>query len=308
MRIEHITTEEQKMKKKRANTIFVLILSIIGAVIFYLITKKVLYSLIAFASLTIILNVYLAVRIKVQNAADIKKMEEVFPDFIELMSSNLRAGMTVDKALLLSARKEFAPLDVEINNVGKDIVTGKEINQALKDMGQRINSEKIKKTIDIIISGIVSGGNLSVLLEETAITMRERKFIEKKASSNVLMYVIFIFFAVSIGAPMLFALSTVLVKVLTSILSGIPSAETLGAASSKLPFTLTKISVSTEFINYFALTFLCVTDILASLVLGLVGKGEEKEGVKYIVPILIISITVFFIVKAIMTSYLSGFF
>jgi pilus assembly protein TadC len=70
-------------------------------------------------------------------------MEEVFPDFIELVSSNLRAGMTVDKALLLSSRKEFSPLDIEILRLGKDILTGTYINIALTNMAKRIKSEKI---------------------------------------------------------------------------------------------------------------------------------------------------------------------
>ena len=33
------------------------------------------------------------------------------------------------------------------------------------------------------------------------------------------------------------------------------------------------------------------TDILASLVLGLVSKGEEKQGLKFFLPLLIISLT-----------------
>src|SRR4030042_1953205 len=115
--------------------------------------------------------------------------------------------MTIDKALLLSSRKEFAPLDEEILLLGKEIITGKEIMQALHDMSLRIKSDKIRKTLELVISGIRSGGNISILLEETAVNMRERNFIEKKSASNVLMYVIFIFFAVAIGAPLLFGLS-----------------------------------------------------------------------------------------------------
>lgn len=37
--------------------------------------------------------------------------------------------MTIDKAILLSSRPEFAHLDKEILNVGKDIATGKILKQ-----------------------------------------------------------------------------------------------------------------------------------------------------------------------------------
>jgi len=241
---------------------------------------------------------------KLKISGDVKKMENVFPDFISLMSSNLRAGMTIDQALLTSSREEFAPLDKQIALVGKDIVTGKKIDMALKEMGERINSEKIKKTIILITSGIQAGGNLSVLLEETASNMRERNFVEKKAASNVLMYVIFIFFAVTIGAPLLFGLSTVLVEILTSIMMDLPTEQ----ASVALPFTLSEISISVNFIIWFALAFLVATDILASLVLGLVSKGDEKEGVRYIIPLILISLAVFFIARFVLLRSFAGVF
>jgi len=174
-------------------------------------------------------------------------------------------------------------------------------------MAQRINSEKIHKTIRLIVSAIKSGGNMSVLLEETAVNMRERNFIEKRAASNVLMYVIFIFFATAIGAPALFGLSSVLVEVLTNILSTIPVVETT-TATTNLPFTLTKVSVSTTFITYFSLIFIITIDILGSLVLGLISKGDEKAGVKYIIPLISIGIFTFFIIRIVLLNYFSGVF
>ena len=263
-----------------------------------------LSSIISFFIIILFISAYFFIKARLKQAADLKKIEDVFPDFIELMSSNLRAGMTIDQALLLSSRKEFSPLDKEITRVGKDITTGKDIKVALQEMGKRINSEKINKTINLIISGIKSGGNLSILLEQTAVSMRERNFVEKRAASNVLMYVIFIFFAVAIGSPVLFGLSSVLVEVLNNIVSTIPEAETTIA----LPLTFRNISVSITFIKYFSLAFLIVTNILASMVIGLVNKGEEKAGLSYILPLIIISTTIFFVIRSIFSTYFSGLF
>ena len=248
--------------------------------------------------------VYFIVRKKLNYYNDIKKMEIAFPDFISLMSSNLRAGMTIDRALLLSSRKEFEPLDKEITKLGKDIVTGKEITKALLDMTERINSEEIKKTVLLIISGIRSGGNLSVLLEQVASNMRERMFVKKRAASNVLMYVIFIFFASAVGAPILFGLSSVLVQVLSSILSDLPASQTVNV---KLPFALTEISITPSFVFYFSLVFMTITDIFSALVLGLVGKGKEREGLKFIVPMILLSITVFFLARFVIFLYFPNF-
>lgn len=275
---------------------------IIGILI-YVLTKNVANSILVFLAPSILLGVYLALRDRLKRFNELKKMEEVFPDFISLMSSNLRAGMTIDRALLLSSRKEFSPLDKEIVLVGKDILTAREITKALEDMAVRIGSEEIKKTIQIIVSGLRSGGNLSVILEETASNMRERMFVQKRASSNVLMYVIFIFFAVSIGAPLLFGLSNVLVEVMTGIFSEVGSTQSAGSA---VPFSFSEVQVSTTFIFYFSLTFIVAMCLMASLMLGLVSKGKEREGLKYIIPLLIISISVFLISRIFLLKNFSG--
>jgi type II secretory pathway component PulF len=224
------------------------------------------------------------------------------------MSSNLRAGMTIDRAMLLSSRPEFSPLDQEILRTGKEIATGKGIATALEDMSRRIGSEKIEKTILLIISGIKAGGSLDVLLEQTAVNMRERNFVEKKAGGNVLMYVIFIFVAVAVGAPVLFGLSNILVETLTEILSGLPSIDAQTTSQMTMPFSLTSVNISVEFINYFCIAFIFVIDVLASLVLGLIMKGEEKEGLKYLLPMILISFAIFFLIKLILSGVVASLF
>jgi len=274
----------------------------LGAFVIY---SNYIVSFISFGAFFVLTIIYFVVNTKLKLAGDIRKMENVFPDFIGLMASNLRAGMTVDRALLMSSRKEFAPLDKEILRLGKDIVTGKEMTLALAETGERIGSDKIKKTIKLIISGIKSGGDLAVLLEQTAKNMRERNFVEKRSASNVLMYVIFIFFAVAVGSPILFGLSSVLVGILTGILGDLPANS---GGSVGLPFTFSEVSVPISFIFYFSIVFILVTDVLASLMLGLVGKGREREGAKYIIPLVLISLTVFLGSRFLLGRYFTDFF
>jgi Flp pilus assembly protein TadB len=235
-------------------------------------------------------------------SARIRKIELAFPDFLQSVSSNLRAGMTVDRAMLLSSRPEFAPLDKEILQVGKDISTGKPVELSLRNMSDRINSEKINKTLLIILSGIRAGGNLAILLDETASNMRQRGFVEKKAASQVSMYVIFIFLAVSIFAPALFSLSGVLVGTMTNLLGDV-NVEDL---PQNLPVSFNAINISETFVFYFSLTFIIVMDIMASCVLGLVGKGEEKEGLRYLPIMLFLSLSVFLIIGRVLEKVMGN--
>src|SRR3989344_4458029 len=110
---------KKQIVQKRKIVLNIVALALVISLITFSIKKTFLSSIIAFFVVIFFISAYL------------KKMEDVFPDFIELMASNLRAGMTIDQALLLSSRKEFSPLDSEIIRVGKDITTGKDIKSAL---------------------------------------------------------------------------------------------------------------------------------------------------------------------------------
>jgi len=294
---------KQKLKRlSQSLTILSFIAIVVFGVSFFLKLNIKVSLTIAFI-VSIFLFIVSHFRKRLKETAKIKKMENVFPDFLQLMSSNLRAGMTIDRAMLVSARKEFFPLDQEIIKTGRDITTGIDIEKALLDLAKRIGSEKISKTILLIISGIKAGGDVATILEETSTNMRERYFMEKKAISTVLMYMIFIFVAVSIGAPALFGLSNLLVDVLTTLLSGVQIPEAVN-----VPFTLSEVNISKEFILYFSVSFIVALDVMASLVLGLVGKGEEKQGFKFLIPLIILSLSVFFIIKFSLAGVISNFF
>ncbi len=288
--------------QKRINLTAVLIVSLVLSIITFYLTKSALKSLIVLIASVAITITYISTRKKLGQSQKIKTMEVVFPDFLQLISSNLKAGIPIDKAIVISSRKEFSPLDEQINQFGRDIATGKPVELAMKEMSSRIGSEKISKTINLIITGMRSGGNIATLLEQTSANLKERQYVEKRAASNLIMYIILILFAVGVGAPILFSLSTVLVGVLTEILSGIPAVQTNVAT----PFSFTSISISTTFINYFAVFFIITIDILGSMVIGLVQKGEEREGLKYAIPLVITSLTMFFVIKLVLSSYFAG--
>jgi flagellar protein FlaJ len=273
------------------------IITVLSLGVFYFLKINLLYSPAVF----VVLNIFFYFRINLQASARIKKMEQVFPDVISLMASNLRSGVTIDRAFLLSARPEFDPLDKEILKTGKEIATGKDILYALKTMSQRIDSEKISKVLLLIISGLKAGGNISDLLEETSRNMKEKEIIEKKASSSILMYVIFIFFAVGVGAPILFGLGSVLAEIIINLAARMPD---LSATQMDLPFTFNQIAISKNFIVYFAVTFIIVSDLISCLIIGLVNKGNSKSGLKLFIPLLVLSLTIFTVVKTFLSKVL----
>ncbi len=232
-----------------------------------------------------------------------KFAESVLPDALQLMAMNLKAGMTTDRALLLSARPEFGPLETELSKAGKQIMSGKETKYALLEIPERIKSATLDRTIRLIVQGIESGGELSDLLEQTAEDIQNNRVVQQEVQANVLMYAIFIFFAAGIGAPMLFGISTYLVEVLSRQMAQVNVSE---AALSGINVAQGHISVSPQFLIVFALSALTVTSVFGSLIIGSVKKGESKQGVKYIPVLMLISTAVFFLVRSMVGGIMSG--
>jgi archaeal flagellar protein FlaJ len=237
--------------------------------------------------------------------AKAKFVDKILPDVLQLMASNLRAGFTTDKAFLLSARPEFGPFQKEINNVGKEITTGKEIDHALMGMTKRIRSEKLSKTIALINSGIKSGGELASLLEQTGKNLRQEEMIDSRIRASVMMYVIFIFSAVCFGSPLLFGLSSFLVGIITT---NIASIDIPKEAAGSMPISFSDVAISTDFVILFSVVFLITSSIMGSFIIGLISKGKEREGIRYIPILIALSLAVFFIVRKGIGSMLGGLF
>lgn len=239
-----------------------------------------------------------------------KFVDGILPDALQLMSMNIRAGMTPDRALLLSARPEFGAFEQEISRAGKEILAGKDVGTALTGISKRIKSRLVDRTMNLVVEGMKSGGELADLLEQTASDIQSSKLVEKEVRANVLMYVIFIFFAAGIGAPLVFGISTHLVETLTEQMGKYQTAEfTVAPTAGVTPFGsfeafqgVAKISVDPNFLIMYASLCLIVTSIFGGLIIGLIKDGKEKQGVKYIPPLLAMSLILFFATRMIIAS------
>jgi len=286
------------------------IIGLISALVVALILRfvfKVPFLVLSFLGLFVVFYItpYLWLVLQIDKKSSF--IENIFPDALQLMASNLRSGLTTDIALLLSARPEFGVLKDEINVVGKEITLGEDVGDALLHMTGRIKSRTIERTIELIVAGLRSGGELASLLEQTARDLRRQRLIDQKIRTNVHMYVIFIFIAVAFGAPILFGLSSFLVEVLKSRVSEI-SVPPEVLATSQIPLTITDIKITNTFIITYILAFLITSSVLGGLIIGLISKGRERAGLRLIPLLLIVTISLFFLVRFILIHAVGSLF
>ena len=234
-----------------------------------------------------------------------RAVESVLPDALQLMSSNLRAGLTIDNALLLSARPEFGIFAREIEHVGKEVTIGKPLDEALASIVTHTKSEKLEKTVLLIVAGLKSGGELANLLEQTARNLRNQDLTDQKIRSSVLSYVIFVVAAVGVGAPMLYGLSSFLIEVLKKVFAQI---RLPASTQIDIPIKISQIELQPEFVILYTIISLISTSIMSSFVIGAIMKGKGKEGAKYIPFLIMLTLAVFFLARKLITSFLGDFF
>jgi archaeal flagellar protein FlaJ len=226
-------------------------------------------------------------------------VENILPDALLLMAMNIKSGMTTDRALILAARPEFGPLEKELNRAGKQVLAGKPIKYALTEIPYRIRSNTLDRTMRLIIEGIESGGELSNLLQQTSEEIQSTKIVQNEVKANILMYAIFIFFAVAVGAPLLFGVSTYLVG---NIGHQSMVWQSVGGGSDTPTF-----QISADFLVMFAVLALGITSFFGGLIIGIVKNGDEKSGLKTVPILALISLAVFFIVRIMVSSMLPSF-
>jgi pilus assembly protein TadC len=239
-----------------------------------------------------------------------KQVERLLPDVLELIASNIKSGLTTERSLFASARSEFGVLSEELKTASKEIMSGRRMEEALLDLPTRIKSTVLERSIWLLVQGMKSGGEIADLLEQLSSDLREENAMQDEISANLSMYVILIFAAAILGAPLLFGISSIIVGILVEQTSSISiSSEQMSEYSSmsQVPFMgLPTVNITEAFIVTFSVLALLATAIFASLTIGAMGSGSEKEGVKYIPLMMIGSLAVFWVIRIFLSGALEG--
>ncbi|MFB6213114.1 MAG: type II secretion system F family protein [Candidatus Nanohaloarchaea archaeon] len=234
-----------------------------------------------------------------------KEMENVLPDALLLISANMKSGLNIEKAFLLSARDEFGPLAEELRTTAMQMFGGKPVEEALDDLEYRVKSGLFKETIKLLIDGLEAGGNSAELLESSADDIRNSMELREEINSNIRMYVIFIVMAAVIGAPLLFSISVYMSQTTAEMWAGtnIGDLQTGG----QLGLTFQKPQVNTAFFEQFSVMAIIVINFFSALIISQIKNANVKEGAKYIPPMIAVSLILFFIIKGALASVMGGF-
>ncbi len=101
-------------------------------------------------------------------------IEEQLVEFLPGLASSLRSGFAFQQGVELAARQLESPLADELAILLNDTNLGSTMEEALIQMGERVDSVDLDMMITAVLVQRDSGGNLSEILETAAETLRER--------------------------------------------------------------------------------------------------------------------------------------
>lgn len=233
-----------------------------------------------------------------------KQVEKVLPDALQLIASNIKSGLTTERALLVSARPEFGPLEFELKRISTRILSGVPIEKAILEVPKHIKSVLVERTMWLLARGISSGGEIADLLLQLSRNLRTQITLQSEAHASISIYVILIFFSAAFGGPALYAVSSFIVEVMSAQVSSQPqiNPNSLSAAGSRFSGLGSFVGgrsdmISPEFVIFFAQIMLFVGGLFASLILGAISTGKEKDGVKYIPFVMLCSFGLFLLIR-----------
>ncbi len=240
----------------------------------------------------------LYVLLLLQADARAKKIELMLPDALQTMSSNLRAGMTLENALWNAARPELGPLSEEIKRLSARTFGGTPVQTALGEMAQRVRSPLLRRAVKLMSEGITLGGQMAPLLDSVANDVRTQHQLRREIATSTLAYTLFIVFAAVIAAPLLFAVTTHYAEINEKALARQTKIETPQTAGQEsgvstlvaLFSSTTKQSISSQDIRWFSIAVLLISAFFAAVISGLIRKGTALSGAPWILPFSAVSI------------------
>jgi pilus assembly protein TadC len=234
-------------------------------------------------------------------------VEKMLPDFLSLVVSNLRAGMSPYDAFVHAARPEFGAFhDAVMLSMAK--MGGKgSIADALVDVSENFDSSILRRTVTLFAKGVRSGGQLVRLLNSSAEEVRRVQDLRAELVSSTRTYSIFLSFIVVAVMPFLLAVSTTFVMVFIRLALDTGGMSSGMPAGTQMPSFTGKILITMDDIQNISFITLIVIDLLVSILIGIVDHGKATYGVKSFPVLAILSVIAYIFARSFIGSFLANF-
>lgn len=110
----------------------------------------------------------------------LEKFQNQLGETLLILSNTIRAGLTFERALLMTAESLPLPISEELLQTGGEIRVGTPIETAMDDLAERMQNEDLRLVTSAVLIQKRVGGNLADIIEIIAGTVKDRVEIKRK--------------------------------------------------------------------------------------------------------------------------------
>ncbi|HHE36555.1 MAG TPA: hypothetical protein ENL16_01945 [Candidatus Woesearchaeota archaeon] len=272
-----------------------------SVITFFIITFLSWFLIQVTLTIIIIISIYFYLNIRIYKRT--KLVEDMLPEYLALVSTNLKGGMNFEKSLWAAIKPEFGILAKEIGIVSKRVATGSDVGEALQEFSDKYDSPILRRSIDLIKGEIISGGRITGVIDNLVSDLKKTKALKAEMTAATLTYMIFMAVIVIVIMPALFALSKQLLGILLKF--GARISTSLQAAKTTM-FTFSVANIDPYHFQLFSIAAISIIAVFSSMIISTIEKGDVKGGLKYIPLFLAGSIIMYFIFSVILESLMKG--
>jgi len=232
-----------------------------------------------------------------------KELERILPDYLTLVSTNLKGGMSFEKALWDAIKPEFGVLANEIGLVSKKVMTGNEIVGALKEFVVKYDSPILRRNFQLIISEFQSGGKIVTVIDRVIDNLKKTQMLKKELVASTVTYMIFIGALVTVVAPVLFALSYQLFFLIQGFMGQVTATTVPGQAGA---LSLSAPEINPLDFRLFSVGALLIIAAGSGFITSVIEKGDLSGVTKYAPMYVIVSLAVYFVSSYVLSGVFSG--
>lgn len=207
-------------------------------------------------------------------------IDKNIPRFLREVAEAGRSGLTLTRAIEVSAERKYGPLSKELQRVATQLSWGISLEDALKSFAERVETTLARKTAQLIIEVSRSGGDVQEVLESINKHVGDLYLLERERKGAIKPYIAIIYVA-----AMIFLMTDILlIKTFFSQIANLQDIQQEVATGALLTIsldvpTLSKVLFHTSIIQ----------SLFGGLVAGKMGEGTVGAGLVHCLILIAVS-------------------
>lgn len=124
-----------------------------------------------------------------------KTIDEHLPDLFRSIVQAQETGRTLPQALEEAAKRDYGPLTAELQKMTAQISWGMSFEEALLNLGERVNTVLVHRTIPMIIEASRSGGHVEKVFDPMGKFIQTTLLLDKERRTQTRPYIAIIYVA-----------------------------------------------------------------------------------------------------------------